>query len=407
MEDGCNSGSDVVNQFTRLDTSGNPVELECYEFAGIRELPDGITGELDGYPDLNDNVRKCPNFANWGCFTGNFTEVEGSQYKTSINKGCSMFDLSGPRDLECTEYDLDNGGTGCKKQCEGNLCNINGMAEPVMCQICSQSLDHTGKERPVLGQFDNDEGCYNMTNDYLSACPIGQTKCMSKLTVDWYVGGDQLLTFERGCMADNDLQTESLSCTEGRSDFVYYKDCTLMCDGNDCNTDKEVELGYTGYDEAGNQKEITCYEYSSNFDYQGPEDVTDIDIEDMANIDARERICPRFANNGCFKGKSTVPQGSIFEGAFPNAFNKGCSMFDLGERPVTCSLLQDEVDTCKHHCTTSYCNEGDMQTVKTQISCQVCSQEVNHVGIPLSGDQGQGSPDGQDFPGFIRSGQLV
>ena len=87
MEDGCNSGSDVVNQFTRLDAFGNPVELECFEFAGIRELPDGITGELDGYPNLNDNVRKCPNFANWGCFTGNFTEVEGSQYKTSINKG--------------------------------------------------------------------------------------------------------------------------------------------------------------------------------------------------------------------------------------------------------------------------------------------------------------------------------
>ena len=94
MEDGCNSGSDVINQFTRLDALGNPVELECYEFAGIRELPDGITGELDGYPDLNDNVRKCPNFANWGCFSGNFTEVEGSQYKTSINKGCSMFDLT-------------------------------------------------------------------------------------------------------------------------------------------------------------------------------------------------------------------------------------------------------------------------------------------------------------------------
>ena len=301
LEDGCNSGADVINQFTRLDALGNPVELECYEFAGIRELPDGITGELDGYPDLNDNVRKCPNFANWGCFTGNFTEIEGSQFKTSINKGCSMFDLSGPRDHECTEYDLDNGGTGCKKQCEGDRCNINGMAEPVMCQICSQSLDHTGKERPVFGQFNNDEGCYYMTIDYLSACPKGQTKCMSKLIVDWHVGGDQILTFERGCMADNDIQAEPLSCIEGSSNFnLYFQDCTLVCDGNDCNTDKEVELGYTGYDEAGNQKEITCFEYSSKFDYQGPENVTDIDIDDTANIDAKERICPRFANNGCF-----------------------------------------------------------------------------------------------------------
>ena len=394
MEDGCNSGSDVVDQFTRLDEFGIPVELECYEFAGIRELPDGITGNLDGYPDLNDNVRKCPKFANWGCFTGNFTEVEGSQYKNSINKGCSMFDLSGPRDLSCTEYNLDNGGIGCKKQCEGDLCNANGMAEPVMCQICSQSLDHTGQVRP--GQT-NDAGCYNMTTDYLATCPIGQTKCMSKLTVDWYVGGDQQLVFERGCMADNNLQTEDLRCDEGRSNYVFYKDCTLMCDGNNCNTDKEVELGYTAYDEVGNVNEITCFEYSSSFDYQGPEDVADIDIEDMENIDAKERVCPRFANNGCFKGKSTVPEGSRFEGTFPNSFNKGCSMFDLGERPVTCSLLQDEVDTCKHHCTTSYCNEGDMQAVKTKISCQVCSQEVNHVGIALSGDEGQGSPDGPHY----------
>ena len=133
-----------------------------------------------------------------------------------------------------------------------------------------------------------------MTADYLSACPIGQTKCMSKLTVDWYVGGDQLLTFERGCMADNDLQTEPLSCTEGRSDFVYYKDCTLMCDGNDCNTDKEVELGYTGYDEAGNQKEVTCYEYSSKFDYQGPEDVQDIDQGYRSSIGRRFRSIDGF-----------------------------------------------------------------------------------------------------------------
>ena len=89
MEDGCNSGSDVIDQFTRLDEYGNPVELECYEFAGVRELPDGITGNLDGYPDLNDNVRKCPNFANWGCFAANFTEGEfsNSAVLAGFNKG--------------------------------------------------------------------------------------------------------------------------------------------------------------------------------------------------------------------------------------------------------------------------------------------------------------------------------
>ena len=126
---------------------------------------------------------------------------------------------------------------------------------------------------------------------------------------------------------------------------------------------------------------------SSKFDFEGPDDIVDIDLDD-ANIDGKQRECPRFANNGCFKGKSTVPAGSIYEGAFPNAFNKGCSMFDLGESPVTCALLQDEVNTCKHHCTTSNCNEGDMQATKSEITCQVCQQEVDHVGTPLSGDQG-------------------
>ena len=62
-----------------------------------------------------------------------------------------MFDLSGPRDLECTEYDLDNGGTGCKKQCEGDLCNINGMAEPVLCQA-SFILDD---EKIALSRYEN------------------------------------------------------------------------------------------------------------------------------------------------------------------------------------------------------------------------------------------------------------
>ena len=95
---------------------------------------------------------KCPNYANWGCFSGNFSDngydFGSSLFENAINKGCSMFDLGGPRELECSPF--LNGSGSCKKQCDTDLCNDYGMDTRVQCQVCKESLDHTGRPRPGI-----------------------------------------------------------------------------------------------------------------------------------------------------------------------------------------------------------------------------------------------------------------
>ena len=160
--------------------------------------------------------------------------------------------------------------------------------KPTYCQVCSQSLDHTGRERPNTM---NDIGCYNMTADYETVCPIGQNLCFSKLEVDWYIEGDQLLTFKRGCMADNNLlPSNETTCQSSSSNYVYIKDCTLPCSGDNCNVDREVELGYAAKDENGQYRNISCYEYSSRFDFNGDSDAQDIDLLDEENIGSGSQI---------------------------------------------------------------------------------------------------------------------
>ena len=98
--DGCNQNNDVESEFTRLDKFGNSIELTCYDFTMSYDVMEheNITNNLDGLENLNNRQRKCPNYANWGCFTGNFTSREiqddlGENLRPQINKGCSMFDL--------------------------------------------------------------------------------------------------------------------------------------------------------------------------------------------------------------------------------------------------------------------------------------------------------------------------
>ena len=393
LNDGCNSNNDVELEFTRIDPStGEAAELECFEFASPEDLPgDNYEGNFDEIPSLNSKSRQCPRFANWGCFTANFTNAATGAGSTihdnAINKGCSMFDLGGERDVTCSDfYDA----TYCKKQCIGDKCNVNGMEPPNYCQVCSESLDHTGRvSNPDIA----DLGCYNMTTDYQQMCPIGQPYCFSKMTVDWYLSGAQLIQFERGCTATPPHSEMTTTCATGESSQsgIIYKDCTLRCKGDDCNIDKEVELGYTKYDDNGQVAEIKCYEYASFIDFDGDDDTQ---IDQDSDIDQRQRQCPRFANNGCFKGNQTTEPGSKFEGAYPNSFNKGCSMFDLGERSNRCipqdgsSIFDGEVQSCKQHCTTELCNEGDQEMTLSEISCQVCSQRIDHMGNPGHGDVG-------------------
>ena len=225
-----------------------------------------------------------------------------------------------------------------------------------------------------------------MSEDYSQMCGY-QERCYSKLIVDWYLDGEQLLTFERGCTAEP-ANEPSPECKTGASATINYKDCQLTCDGDNCNNNNDVELAYTARDENGNIKEITCYEYSTANDFEG--DTTDLDLNLADNLDIHVRQCPRFANNGCFKGNVTIlDPDSVFSNLFENSIAKGCSMFDLDERATLCNdALDSAVSACKQHCTTDLCNFGGLDVTASTHSCQVCSERQNHIGQQLGGDRG-------------------
>ena len=93
---GCNSNSDVYDSLTRVDENGDPVKLSCNVFAS--EFDDWMTNDPnwdETNPDFNllDNLdarqMDCPNFANWGCFSANYTEGEFSNTAVlaGFNKG--------------------------------------------------------------------------------------------------------------------------------------------------------------------------------------------------------------------------------------------------------------------------------------------------------------------------------
>ena len=55
--------------------------------------------------------------------------------------------------------------------------------------------------------------------------------------------------------------------------------------------------------------------------------------------------CPRFANQGCFKAEYTMnPDFSI---GFKSSFNKGCSMYELGDRDTECEDMNFLGNSCR------------------------------------------------------------
>ena len=70
--DGCNNNNDVETGFIRFDEDGiTPRELECFEYASLHDY--SSEDDFDQYGELaniDKYTRKCPSFANNGCFIG-------------------------------------------------------------------------------------------------------------------------------------------------------------------------------------------------------------------------------------------------------------------------------------------------------------------------------------------------
>ena len=79
---------------------------------------------------------------------------------------------------------------------------------------------------------------------------------------------------------------------------------------------------------------MSCFEYSSYYDYSNNEDFHQND--QLVSIDQNIKDCPAFANSGCFIGNMTRNEGEEqVHGS--NSFNKGCSMLDLSDMDVDCA----------------------------------------------------------------------
>ena len=79
--------------YSDLDENGNPKELYCYEYS-MNEVPP-TEGNLADYNDLSNidwYVRKCPAFANNGCFRGNITVRATGLAINAFNKGTNKSD---------------------------------------------------------------------------------------------------------------------------------------------------------------------------------------------------------------------------------------------------------------------------------------------------------------------------
>ena len=82
--------------YSDLDENGVPKEMYCYEYS-MNEVP-ATEGNIVDYNQLSNidwYVRKCPAFANNGCFRGNITVRATGLAINAFNKGpdYKLFDM--------------------------------------------------------------------------------------------------------------------------------------------------------------------------------------------------------------------------------------------------------------------------------------------------------------------------
>jgi hypothetical protein len=353
--DNCNneeSTEAVEMLYSDLDENGEPKEIYCYEYS-MNDVPadEGTMVDYNQLSNIDWYVRKCPVFANNGCFRGNLTVRATGLAINSMNKGCSMFkfDQIGTQCEDRVQSEV------CKSYCTGDFCNKGGLSSgddsrpPIMCHQCLEIRDHMGQIIP--NQPRNDENCHDLiNNDYLGYCRGDHTHCANILKTDWFLGGYQILFHERMCSYDEPADV----CESANSGIVIFKDCNTTCSGSDgCNDGNDVELLFSATDESGNPKDMSCYAYRSDTRDGEKQPLPDGSYD---GVDDLIMQCPRFANQGCFKADYELAE----DGAevFPTGFHKGCSMFELEDRETECQENPFLGTICREHCTDPECNQG-------------------------------------------------
>ena len=168
---------------------------------------------------------------------------------------------------------------------------------------------------------------------------------------------------------------------------LQYKDCVTTCTSDNCNANNEEVFRLASeLDSNGNPRDISCFSCNSDFDKEG-------DVAGMPNCyntpqgQPDGKICPIYANAGCFKSKTIIDDGE--GGGF---YYKGCSTFkvkdELEENEAECSRhtttdagQEYQLFMCDSVCSGSKgepCNGGTAQGAGRM--CYTCETAVNHEG---------------------------
>ena len=125
--------------------------LSCFEFASKFDTATGTNFDpenplFDRADNLDSKSRTCPSFANWGCFTTNYTKGDYDFFgDSSFNKGCSMFERT-DESTACYDFvDHELYGRWCKRQTSTLMGNPGGMEEPLQCDMFSLECAFTTK----------------------------------------------------------------------------------------------------------------------------------------------------------------------------------------------------------------------------------------------------------------------
>ena len=207
----CNANNEIEDEFSKGEIiEGFPVYMYCQEYDSA--LDSNFDPENPGW---GKGVR-CPLYADYGCFAGNYTSDDGSM---GFYRGCSTFtdptgELMGfgPGPV-CNEW--NDGDKTCKQKCDTHYCNRDKIRNPTQCFVCQESFDHTGTKLNRPGDVDN---CVNLVGDeHLVTCDLINDHCVSNTITDWTIEGDQQYRLIRACAQRH--TGDDTSCLQGENFF--------------------------------------------------------------------------------------------------------------------------------------------------------------------------------------------
>ena len=365
----------------KKDEQGNPVELSCYSCSSFRDDTQAI---IEGKPEcyttpISDGTsRKCPIYANYGCFKSKVLIENGEEVHF---KGCSAFDLSegqDDEDVDCNEFVLDEQKlVACRSLCVGgDLCNtLSVQGNGVMCYSCEVTFNQMGQ---MLGW--GDYSCFDdLSERHLQFCKEGSTACVTAFEADWRSTGQQTYTMRRGC-GDESTEIGCLSATGPNGNF-HAKRCTEKCDNSEtigCNDNNSIFNSFT-------QKRVSkCKTCSDHFE--------DPNTESDCAKGETSFPCPLYADAACFSSRASIQLESELSTFSSNTYH-GCSSFRISQDSKTCFNVEktdnDSGDMhiesiCKESCSTDDCNDeltalpGDDGPLSHHF-CYACSVTVNHL----------------------------